>query len=169
MIIWPLRPVTATPSTSRLTRSWLMRASVPAGSRGAPRWIVDQAASAVVDHVLELVAVVLQEALHRPRRGVTEGADRVALDAVRDVEQQVEVRALGLPGQDLEDQPVHPAGALAAGRALAAGLGAVEARDALEHLDHAGRVVHDDHRAGAEGRARLAQRVVVHRGADDRL
>ncbi len=47
----------------------------------------------MVDHVLELVPEVLQEALHRPRRGIPEAADRMALDAVGHVEQQPEVLA----------------------------------------------------------------------------
>ena len=59
---------------------------------------------------------------------------------------------------------VHPAGALAARRALAAGLGHVEARDALEHPHHAGGLVHDDDGAGAERGAGGLQRVVVHVG-----
>ena len=52
---------------------------------------VDDAASAVIDHVFELVAEMLEEALHRPGRRITQAADRVALDAVGDIEQQVQV------------------------------------------------------------------------------
>src|SRR5258707_15516089 len=89
MIIWPLRPVTAMPSTSRLTRSWLMRGSILASSGGAPRGVVDQALAAVVDHVLELVAAGLEEALHRPRRPIPERAERVPLDAGCDIEPKV--------------------------------------------------------------------------------
>ncbi len=52
---------------------------------------VDDAATAVLDHVLELVPEVLHEALHRPRGRVAERADGVAFDLVRDVDQHVEV------------------------------------------------------------------------------
>ena len=45
--------------------------------------------------VLELVPVMLDEALHRPRRGVAERADRVPFDLVRDVDQHVDVAACG--------------------------------------------------------------------------
>src|SRR5690606_17890785 len=90
------------------------------------------------------------EALHGPRRGVAECADRVTLDAPRDTVQQVEVLAPPLAGEDAPDYPVHPPGPLAARRALAAGLGVVEAADALQHPHHAGRLVHDHDRAGAE-------------------
>ena len=44
----------------------------------------------------------------------------------------------------------HPAGALAARRALAAALVHVELRQARDRLDDVGRLVHDDHRRGAE-------------------
>ena len=53
--------------------------------------VVDDAAALVLDHVLELVAEVLDEALHRPRGGVAERADRVAFDLVRDVDEHVDV------------------------------------------------------------------------------
>jgi hypothetical protein len=116
---------------------------------------VDDALAAVLDHVGELVPEMLQEALHRPGRRVAERADRVALDLVGDLHQQVEVGQLALPGQDPAQHAREPAGALAARRALAAGFGHVEARDALEHSNHAGRFVHDDHRARADAAARL--------------
>jgi hypothetical protein len=57
---------------------------------------------------------------------------------------------------------VQPAGALAAGRALAAGLLVIEVGQALERLHHAGGLVHHDHGAGAEHRPRLGDGVVVH-------
>ena len=67
--------------------------------RSRPR-ALDDAAAAVLDHVFELVAEMLQEALHRPRGGVAERADRVAFDLVRDVDQHVEVFAAPLPCED---------------------------------------------------------------------
>ena len=56
----------------------------------------------------------------------------------------------------------HPARAFAAGRALAAALVLVEGRQAGDRADDVGRLVHDDHRRGAEARAMLAQRVEIH-------
>ena len=64
---------------------------------------------------------------------------------------------------DAVDHAVQPAGAFAARRALAAALVHVEVREAQQRLDHAARVVHHDHRARAEHRAGLGDRVVVHR------
>src|SRR5579862_3364250 len=94
----PFFALSATPSTSMLTRSsamWTVLRSRPSGGLRS-QGVADQAAPAVVDHVFELVAIVLQETLHRPGRGITEGADRVTLDAVGDVEQQAELLAARL-------------------------------------------------------------------------
>src|SRR5580700_3950547 len=127
MIISPFFASTGTPSTSMLTTSSVMYPSRGASGRARSQLLGHQALAAVIDHVLELVAVVLQETLHRPRRGVTEGADGVPFDAVGDVEQQPQILAPRFAGQHSLQQPVHPAGAFAARRALAAGLGLVEA------------------------------------------
>src|SRR6516165_6517538 len=120
MIISPLRAFIGMPFTSMLTNSSLIRGRCGAAPSGRHLpLLLDDAASAVVDHVLELVAVVLQEALYRPRRGVPERADGVPLDAVGDIEQEREVLAPPLTGQHPLEHAIHPARALAAGRALA--------------------------------------------------
>src|SRR6516225_11880797 len=167
MTVSPLCACTGTPSTTMLTRSSAMSVSVRARSgRLRPQPIGHEAPSAVIDHVLELVPVVLEEALHRPGRGVTEGADGVPLDVVRYIEQQSELGAARLPGEHALEHAVHPAGALAARGALSARLHHVETRDALEHPYHAGGLVHDDGRSGAECGARGLHRVVVHVGLE---
>src|SRR5512138_3463040 len=125
MTICPLRATTGTPLTSMLTVLSLI-----SSSSGRVVELLDDAAPAVVDHVLELVAEVLEEALHRPRGGVAERADGVALDAARDVDQQLQVVPVALPGHDPADHAVHPAGAFAARRALAARLTLIEAAQA---------------------------------------
>src|SRR5690606_22162116 len=123
--ISPLRASMGTPFTSILTVSSLMSV-MPSASRRDVQ-VLDDAASAVIDHVLEFVPEVLQEALHRPRGGVAERADRVSLDLVRDVDQHVEIRASAFTVDDSAQHAVHPARALAARGALAAGLRRVEA------------------------------------------
>src|SRR6185295_12917309 len=90
--------------------------------------VLDDAPAAVVDHVLELVPEVLEEALHRPRRRIAERADGVTFDAIRHIEQQAQLLAPALAGDDALQQAVHPAGAFAARRALAARLRHIEAR-----------------------------------------
>ena len=93
----------------------------------------------------------------------------MALDLPGGGLEHVQVVERGLAVDDAGEYAVHPAGALAAGRALAARLGIVEARDALAGAHHAGGVVHHDHRAGTQSRPRLLQAVVVHGEAHHRL
>src|ERR1700683_1178124 len=133
MIISPFLAFIGTPFTSTLTNSSAILHPWGGGAR-----LIDDAAAAVVNHVFELVTVVLEEALHRPGGGIPERADRVSLDAVGNVEEQVQLLAARAAGQHPAQQAIHPARALAAGGALAAGLGHVEARDALENAHHAG-------------------------------
>src|SRR5215472_8232665 len=121
MTVSPLCACTGTPSTTMFTRSSAMSVSVRARSgRLRSQAIGHQAPSAVIDHVLELVTVVLEEALHRPRRGIAKGADGVPLDVVGHVEQQAQLLAARLPGEHPLQHAVHPASALAAGGALSA-------------------------------------------------
>src|SRR5882672_2249798 len=159
MIIWPLRALSGWPFTSMLTSSSAMAVRISGRSRDA---VSDHAAALVFDHVFEFVAEVLDGALHGPRRRVAERADRVAFDAVRDIDDEVQVLHAPFACEDSLHHAVHPARAFPAGRALATGFGFVEARDALEHLHHAGRLVHHDDRRGTDRRADLPERVVVH-------
>ncbi len=63
---------------------------------------------------------------------------------------------LGLALDHALHHPPHPAGAFAAGRALAAALVLVEFRQPRDRLDDVGRLVHDDDRGGAEAGFDLA-------------
>src|SRR5262245_31163125 len=82
--------------------------------------VIRHAALLVLDVVDELVAEVLDEALHRQRGGVAERADRASRDVVRDVVEQIQVLHAALAVLDAVDHPVEPAGAFAARRALPA-------------------------------------------------
>src|SRR5271155_1642064 len=144
MIMAPLRAFSGCPLTSMLTRSSLM---VPSRRRG--RLSFDDRAPFVLDHVLKLVPVVLQEALHGPRRRIPERADRVTLDPVCDIEQKSQVLAPSLTRNDALEHAVEPTRAFAARRALTAGLRIIKARQSLERAHHAGGLVHDDDGAGA--------------------
>src|SRR5271169_3956527 len=116
MIMAPLRAFSGCPLTSMLTRSSLMVLS-----RRRGRLSFDDRAPFVLDHVLKLVLVVLQEALHGPCRRVPERADRVTLDPVGDIEQQSQILAPSLARNDALQHAVEPTGAFAARGALAAG------------------------------------------------
>src|SRR5438067_13925454 len=92
----------------------------------------------VLDLVHELVAEMLDEALHRQRRGVPERADGAAGDVVGDVVEERQVLHAALAVLDAIHHAIEPARALAAGRALAARFLVVEVREALERAHHAG-------------------------------
>ena len=117
----------------------------------------------MVHVVLELVPVVAQEALHRPRGGFTEGADGVTFDLAGDALEQVHVIKRGLAFDDAVQRAEHPAGAFAARGALAAGFVVVETADALAGAHHAGGFVHDDDRTRTQAGTGLLDRIVVHR------
>src|SRR5690606_36077052 len=110
----------------------------------------------------EFIPVMTQEALYRPRGGFTEPTDGVALDLAGGLAQHLQVFDRGAHVDHAADHAVHPAGAFTARGALATAFLIVETRDALAGADHAGGLVHDDHRAGAEAGAGLLQRVVIH-------
>ena len=97
----------------------------------------------------------------RADRTVGQGAERPAEDVVADVVEHVEVALL--PAALLEvGQGLHqPPGALAARRALAARLVLVELGPAQHGPHHAGGLVEDLQRAGAEHRARRADTLEV--------
>src|SRR5450759_2011822 len=129
MIISPLRAFIATPSTSMLTNS-----SAILNLRGGAfrARLSDNALAAMVNHVFKLVTVVLQKTLHGPRCRIAQRTDRVAFDAIGDIQEEVQLLAPGAAGKHAAQQAIHPARALATRRALSAGLGHVEARDALQ-------------------------------------
>src|SRR3954453_9953096 len=102
-------------------------------------------AVAVFDHVLELVPEMFHETLHRPRRRVAKCTDRVTFDLVGDIHQHVEILFAAFACEDSLQHAIHPAGTFPAWRTLTAGLRVVEARNTLEHTDHARRYIHDDH------------------------
>src|SRR6267378_4710734 len=96
-------------------------AAAPAGF-----YLTGDEAPFVLDVVHELVAEVLDEALHRQRRGVAERADGAPGDVVGDVVEEREVLHAAEALLDAVHDAIQPAGALAAGRALAAGLLEIE-------------------------------------------
>src|SRR5262245_21459478 len=101
-------------------------------------------AGLVFDVVGELVAEVLEHALHRHRGGIAERADGATLDVVGHRVEQREVFRATLAVLDAIDHAPQPAGAFAARRALAAALVLVEVGQAQQALDHAATLVHHD-------------------------
>ena len=66
------------------------------------------------------------------------------------------------PLRHARHHPPHPAGAFAAGRALAAAFMLVEIGQPRDRLDHVGGLVHHDHRRGAEAGLHRLQAVEIH-------
>src|SRR5512142_1992695 len=133
--------------------------------RLAPGVLAERAA-ALLHVAVELGAELLDEALHRHRRRVAQGADGLAADAVRHLHELVHVAPRRVAVLDALEHALHPRRALAAGRALAAALVGVELGDARERADHARRVVHDDDAARAGHGAGGLQGVELHRDVD---
>src|SRR4051794_16996443 len=118
--------------------------------------------AAALREVLEvLVAEVPDRALDRAHRAVGKRAERAAEDVVALVEQQVEVTLLADALLELGEHLHQPPGALTARRALAARLVLVELGPAQGRPHHAGGLVEDLERAGAEHRAGRADPLEV--------
>src|SRR3546814_13069583 len=86
------------------------------------------------DPALHLRAEVADQTLDRPGGGISEGADRVAFDLPRDVEEHVDLLRAGVALHHPLHDPEKPACALAAGRALPAALMHVEMRQAGDRV-----------------------------------
>ncbi len=112
--------------------SWLDHAPAPRVRR-PPRsglgFTVAEGTAPLLDVLDEFVLVLGDEAFDRHRKAVGQHADRVALHVGGDADQPVQVGHLAAPGLQIDKQLLDPSGALAAGRALAAGFMMVEVRD----------------------------------------
>src|ERR1700722_14665777 len=153
MIIWPLRAFSATPLTSILTVSSAIRLSRDGRLAVQVGGALHDGATLVLDHVLKFGTEMFQETLHRPCRCIAQRTNRVPFDAIGHIEQQPEILASALAGNDAFQHAIQPAGPFTAGRALTAGFRHIEARQTLECPHHAGGLVHDDDCAGTEGGA----------------
>src|SRR5271169_3810467 len=74
----------------------------------------------VFDVMLELTAIMLEHALHRPGCGIAQRANGAPCDVFAQIQQQVQVLRLALAMLDAVHNAVQPAGAFAARRTLAA-------------------------------------------------
>src|SRR5262245_27025978 len=98
------------------------------------------APAALLAHVVVVFGAELLQRLEGLRDGdVSEGTQRLAADGVADLGQQVEVLLRAAAGLDAVQDAQHPSRALAAGRALPAGLVFVEVGQLLGHPHHADR------------------------------
>ena len=100
---------------------------------------------------------LFEDADRRVAGRVAHAADRRAVVGCEIAYRLLDVLGPALAGDDAVDDPVHPAHAFAARRALAAGLVVVEAQQHLQQAHHAGALGDDDHAARAERRAGRAR------------
>src|SRR5215217_1455039 len=118
----------------------------------------------LVDPLFDDVTEVADQALDRPGGRIAEGADGVAFDLLGHREQHVDFALLGAAFDHAFHDAHHPACAFAARRALAAAFMLEEGSDPPDGTNDVGRLVHDDHAAGAERGLLLAHAVKVHDG-----
>src|SRR6516164_1948411 len=109
------------------------------------------------------------QALDRPRRGIAERADGVALDLLGDLKQHVDLALVRAALGHAAENPPHPPRSLAARGALATALMLVEIGDARNRPDQVVRLVLDNDGGGSETGAQLAKAVEIHRRVDDLL
>src|SRR5687767_4884922 len=124
------------------------------------------ATALLADVELELVAEQLDVGHDGHGGRVAERAERLAEDHVADVPQLVDLGKPALAVLELGEDVLHPVRALAAGRALAARLVAVELRHVERQVDHAHLVVDEDAAARADHRAGGGDRFVVERDVE---
>src|SRR5262245_34135659 len=113
--------------------------------------------------LLELLAELADGRLHRPARAVGQSADcctRHDADAIRHVDQNIEILAPPAPPANAVDDLEHPSRPFAARRALPATLVAEELANVVKHIDHRGLVVDDRDGRGPETQTRHAPRSI---------
>src|SRR5262245_58304249 len=125
MTVTPSSTLIARPSISTVgMAAWPLRGGA---ERAAPEAGV----------LLELGLVLGDERANGHGGGIRERADRVALHVVGDPEQQVDVRRRRVPGLELLEHPVQPAGAFATRCTLTTRLVVEEALEDQRDLHHA--------------------------------
>src|SRR6201996_8748884 len=140
------------PSIVTVTVSILAGCTVISSHRPRSRSGRVKRAAALLLVLDDLVAEVLERRVDRHRHGVAEGTERTAHNVVAHVEERLQVLLGGRALLNPLDDAHKPVGAFAARRALAAGLVLVELRPAERGPHHAGGVVEDLQRPGAEHR-----------------
>ncbi len=107
------------------------------------------------------VLEVAERAEHRVGRCLPKAAQAGLLDCAAEIHKQVQIVHGSGSIADARKQREHLRRSRAAGNALAAGLGHAELDEETRDVDHARRVVHDDHSARSHHRSHLDQRFVT--------
>src|SRR5215831_13456171 len=159
----PLGTAISNPSMVTLTESVVVCTVITKSPGPGGRGGRVEGAAAFLLMLHDLVPEVLDRGGNRRGHGVTERAECPADDVLADVEQLVQVLLGALAVLDPLDHPHHPVGALPARRALPARLVLVELRPAERGAQHAGGVIEDLQRPGAEQRPGGGHRLEIKR------
>src|SRR5476651_208827 len=127
-----------------------------------PALLGRQLFGAHADAALHLRPEMPDQSLYRPRRAVSERANRVTLDLLGDVVQRIDLLNSRVARDHAFHHAPYPAEPFAAGRALATALMLVEIGEPRDRLDDVGRLVHDDDRRRAEAALMVLQCVEIH-------
>src|SRR6266849_10881512 len=137
------------------------------GFAGAGGWSEADAAGALTfqNVRVNLGAKVFQDRLNRRGRDLAEAADRSEAHGLRELVEKREVGAIlgfGDPAlRPAHEHVRHFLRAYAAGHAFAAGLVAIKTDGVQSHVQHAGRIVANNDRAGTEHGAGFGQRFEI--------
>lgn len=116
----------------------------------------------VVDTIFHVSSEVTNQTLNWPGSGVTQSANRVTFDLVREFLEHVDLSKVSVAEFHPFEHIDHPAGAFSAGSALAATLVLVELGEAKNGVNYIGLVVHDDDGCCAETALSVLQVIEVH-------
>src|ERR1039458_5521320 len=111
----------------------------------------------------ELTAVFCDERLHGPRGGFAERANRLAVDVVGNIPEQIHVFGTTMALPDAVEHLFHPQRAFTAGRALAARLVRVKLRHIERALHDVDRIIEHNNATRTGHRAGFAQRLEIKR------
>ncbi len=112
--------------------------------------------------IFKFVAPFLHDADGRQRRGIAERAESAPEHIFRKLVNQRNIFRAAAALVEAVEHFAQPGGAFAAGNAPAAGFVRVKMHDAARQIHHAGIFVNDHRAAGAEHRADLGDRIVIH-------
>lgn len=116
----------------------------------------------LVDPVLDLVAVVTDQSLDWPGCSVSQRADCVPFDLLRQLPQHVDFSVISVADLEALHCVCQPGGSFSAGRALTAALMLVELGKTEDALYYIGLVVHHDHCCCSQSALQLTESVKVH-------
>lgn len=119
----------------------------------------------VIYSILHVASEMSDETLDWPSSGVTQSADSMSFDLVRNLFKHVDLSEIGIAQLHSLEHVDHPGGTLSAWSALAATLVLVEFGESEDGIDDVGGIIHDDDCSGTKTTSQVLEIVEVHQGA----